>query len=234
MVKVALCFYGQPRYINNRNIPISYQSEFSKPEYQIDTFGHCWYGRDTVYSSSSWTQNHADYKPDEDTLKNLHSYYNFGSLLVERPANFQLPNDDMREHYKSICSAHTINFTPMRESNTLSQLFSIENVSRMAPDIFDFYVLCRYDTIISRVPDLTMADPNKLYLCSMGLFPDPIIIFGKKFLSWSRNQFTDTVTKIYNVDGFMPEQFKMHTFLERHSWDDVVHCDMWATIQREE
>lgn len=234
MVKVALCFYGQPRYINNLNIPKSYQEQFGKPEYQIDTFGHCWYGRDVVYSSTSWTQNHEDYKPNRDTIKNLHNYYNFNSFLVERPKNFRLPNDKVREHYKSITANHVINHTEMRENNTLSQLFSIQTVSRIVPDTFDFYVICRYDTIVQNIPDLTLADKNKLYLSNIGVFPDTILIFGKKFLDWSRNMFDDSYNKIHNVEGFMPEEFKIRTFLDKHPWSDAVHCDVQATIQREE
>jgi hypothetical protein len=233
MVKVALCFYGQPRYVNNRNIPHSYSKQFNKDEYQLDTFGHCWYEKNVVYSSSSWTQQHADYKPNDDTIKNLYDYYSFNKLVVERPKLFILP-DQLKEHYKNICSKHVINFTEMRENNTLSHLFSIQNVSRIAPDSFDFYVLCRYDTVIDNIPDLTSVDPDKLYLCNMGLFPDPIIVFGKKFLNWSRNQYDNAVTKTYNMDGFMPENFKMHSFLEHHSWNDVIHCNMWATIMRDE
>lgn len=215
-------------------VPQSYQEQFNHPEYNVDAYGHCWYSRDAIYSSSSWTQNHKDYKSDENTIGKLHNYYNFKRFLVESPRQFQFEDREKANTYANMCKGTAIEYSEYRENNSLSQLYSIQTASRLAPMGYDFYVVCRYDTVVVNLPDFTQADRNKVYLSNCGHFPDPIIAFGSKFLDWSRNQYDQTQSTMFNITTFIPEEFKRCTFETRHSMQDVVHCPMFGHIQRVE
>jgi hypothetical protein len=233
MIKIALCFYGQPRYVNNKQVTESYIKYFDRPEYEVATYGHCWFKTDAVYSSSSWTQNHKDYVAVSNTLTTLHSTYNFERFLVENPINFRFKSDEIRKKYQKI--DHHINYSELRENNILSHLYSIEMVSRIVPDVFDFYVLCRYDTIMSNIPDLVTADKEKVYLPNCGDFSDIVVILGKKFLEWPKNLYTIAQSKHLPIGGFMPEEFKKHTFYEMgFNRAETIDCPMFGHIVRSE
>lgn len=234
MVRIALCFFGQPRYVNNLAVPQSYQEQFNHPEYEVDAFGHCWYSRDAIYSSSSWTQNHEDYKSDQNTVGKLYNYYNFKRFLAESPKPFHFVDQNKREMYTNMSKGTAIEYSEYRENNTLSQLYSIQTTSRLVPNDYDFYVICRYDTVLVNMPDFTKSDNNKVYLSNCGLFPDPVITFGPKYLDWSRNLFDQTQEDPYHITTFIPEEFKRCTFESRHTMQDVVHCPMFGYIQRSE
>jgi hypothetical protein len=233
MVKVALCFYGQPRYVNNTSVPESYEKYFNRPDYEVTTFGHCWYSQDAVYKSTSWMQSHEDYVVDPNTINTLQSYYNFDKFLVERPKTFRFLNDEIRENYKKI--NHSINFNELRENNILSHLYSIEAVTRLVPETFDFYVLCRYDTVITDIPDLTKANPDRVYLPDCGDFSDIVIIFGKRFLEWPRHTYSISQSQYLPIEGFMPEHFKKYVFYNcNFTREETIVCPMFGHIARSE
>ena len=231
MIKIALCFYGQPRYVNNVDVPKSYAKFFNRSDYKVESFGHCWYSKNAVYSSSSWTQNHEDYTADDNTVNALYNYYNFTRLLVERPKTFRFNDESFRERYRQV--KHHINYNEQRENNTLSQLYSIETVSKLVPDTFDYYVLCRYDTVLTGIPDFNLLDPNLLYLPDCGIFSDIVIIFSKKYLQWSRNYYTLSQEKLFDIEGFMPEEFKKHVYLDLgYNVNDARLVNMFGHIVR--
>lgn len=231
MIKVALCFYGQPRFVENLSVPESYAKFFRRPEYNLESYGHCWWQKDHVYKSTSWTQDHADYAAQDDTINRLYDYYSFDRFMIEQPKNFRFIHEEFREAYKKV--VHKINYTELRENNTLSQLYSNELVAKLVPDTYDFYVLCRYDTTLTDVPDLTQLDPERLYLSNCNTFADVLYIFGKKFLPWPRVMYTLAQQKILPIDGFMPEEFKKFAFLEAgFNMSQLTYLPMFGHISR--
>jgi hypothetical protein len=196
-------------------------------------FGHCWFEKESRFSSSSWTQNHKDYIADNDTIGKLWKYYSFDKFVVEKPKQFKFHNENIREKYKQI--NHHIGFNEIRENNILSHLYSIESVMNIVPDNLDYYVLCRYDTIITDIPDMTQLNSEKLYLSNCGVFPDILMIFSKKYLTWLKNLYTMTQEMQFSVNGFFPEVFKEATFFHHgYSMSDVIHTPMFGHIVRDE
>lgn len=233
MVNVALCFYGQPRYVNNIDVPKSYDHYFNRPDYSVKTFGHCWFSRDAVYTPTSWMQNHSDYVVNSSVIEKLYDHYDFDGLIVEAPKTFRFQDNEIREKYKQL--DHHINFTELRENNTLSHLYSIQMVANLVPDNFDFYVFCRYDTVITDIPDLTSADREKVYLPNCGDFSDIVMVLGNRFIEWPRQMYSITQTKHLPVGGFMPEHFKKYSFYDcGFSREDTIDCPMFGNIVRSE
>ena len=240
MTSIALCFYGQPRFINNPEIANSYHKQFfSNPNYQIDCYGHLWYSNDAVYESTSWVKEMPKYGASTGTLETLYSNYNFKRLIVEEPKQFRFSNDAMRKEYLDICENTPIPLTEVRENNTLSHLYSKSQSLRMVPDDYDFYVSCRYDTVITDVPDLNQIANDMMILPNIHPnFCDPIMIFGKNFLTWGRNLYNITQSKVFRQakdHGFFPEVFKMYSYYDMgFSKEQIVYSNMFGHIQRSE
>lgn len=240
MPSVALCFYGQPRFINNPEIVKSYHKAFfSHPNYQVDCFGHLWYSNDAVYESTSWVNKMPSCEASDTTLSTLYRNYNFKRLIVEEPREFRFINDDMRPRYEDLCKDTPIPIDDVRENNTLSHLYSKSSVLKNVPNDYDFYVSCRYDTIVTDVPDLNSISNDKMILPNKHPnFCDPIMIFGKNFLTWGRNVYSITQTVFFEEarnHGFFPEVFKMYSYYRLgHKKEEIVYSDLFAHIQRSE
>jgi hypothetical protein len=239
MTSVALCFYGQPRFINNPEIARSYHKAFfSNPNYQVDCYGHVWYNNDAVYESTSWVKEMPTSRPREDTLSTLYRNYNFRKLMVEEPRQFRL-HDRWREKYRQLCENTPIPLTETRENNTLSHLYSKAASLMFAGSDYDFYVSCRYDTVLTDIPDLSKMPNDKMILPNNHPnFSDTVMIFGKKFLPWGKNLYImihDRVFEEARNHGFMPEVFKMYSYYAMgYSKEDIIYTPMFGHIQRSE
>lgn len=240
MASIALCFYGQPRFINNPEIARSYHKYFfSNPAYQVDCYGHLWYSNDATYESTSWVNEMPKYDASGDTLKTLYDNYNFKRLIVEEPREFRLINESMRSRYEEICKDTPIQINDVRENNTLSHLYSKSTVLKNVPNDYDFYVSCRYDTVVTDVPDLNNIPINKMILPNKHPnFCDPIMIFGKNFLTWGRSLYSITQSELFEEarnHGFFPEVFKMYSYYRMgFTKEEIVYSDLFAHIQRSE
>lgn len=231
MRKISFCFYGQPRFIGNLNIVRTYHQIFNGIDAEIDTYGHTWFEQGTTYISSSWVESCPDYKSDQYTIEKLYHYYKFKNLMIEPPKVFKFVSDDIRNHYKNIKGRFC--FSETSENNILSQLYSIENSMKLAPDDRDLYVLCRYDTLLLNFPNLNELLVDKLYLSNVGLFPDAIMIMGKRFLPWIRNIYTASQTKIFDMEMFIPEYFKEKEFIRQgFTYNDIIHDPVKVQVVR--
>jgi hypothetical protein len=239
MTSVALCFYGQPRFINNPEIARSYHKAFfSNPNYQVDCYGHVWYNNDAVYESTSWVKEMPTSRPREDTLSTLYRNYNFKRLLVEAPQQFKL-SEHYRQQYIELCKDTPIPWNETRENNTLSHLHSKSTSLMFADPGYDFYVSCRYDTVLTDIPDLTNIPTDKIILPNNHPnFSDTIMIFGEKYLPWARNLSIILYDKVWaqaRNHGFFPEVFKMYSYYDMmHTKEDIIYTPMFGHIQRSE
>lgn len=227
--KVNLCFYGQPRFSNNQEVVRQYKDIIDNPNYDVKTYGHVWYDTDAVFASSSWTVHRPDSLANETTVSNLCNNYKFESLLVEKPKTFRFVDEQIREHYSKIQS--NFNMTDTRENNVLSQLYSIEKVMNLVDDDADFYVLCRYDTILTNFPDVSILDKEKLHLSDCGTFPDILIVMSKKFLPWLRDIYVRSQMIQRDIPLFIPECFKEDDYT-RLGYDhgDILRNSMFGNI----
>ena len=142
--------------------------------------------------------------------------------MFEKPKHFTLSKQLLRSNY----SQKDLN-------NIWSQLYSIEQVSNLVEKSYDFYILARYDSIIKNCLDYTSIKNDKLYCPNThNNMPDMIMSFGPKYLSWSKNLYTDILDVYPRVSNPTPESFKKQTFLNRHSEVDIVPCSMDAVAVR--
>lgn len=237
MMKVALLFFGQPRFIDNDQIERVYK-ETIIDKYETDVFCHTWWKKteDVEYDYSSWSRISKCPIPN-NALELIEQKYNPKILKWEEPKIFEFPPKTKQYVNLNYTGKHPEgHWNEKNYSNIMSQLYSIKSVSEIVDEYqknYDWIVLARYDTILVNFPDLNVCDPSKFYLPGHHpRFPDTIQFFSPKYLEWSKNAFDD-VDDVY--DGIWepsPEAFKMGSFLKRFSINDLAPCPMDAHAVR--
>lgn len=241
-LKVALTFYGQPRYVKNPHILESYR-DYYLDRHDCDVFCHLWWGNSNKFDTSSWAVCEGE-MISPDSLDYIKEKFKPVAIKHEEPRSFEFDklaleyidgNFTGRKHHPQFGDI----WSKKNYSNMLSQLYSIQETSRLALDHiektgvhYDFVALVRYDTILVDQPDLFLCE-QKLHLpCHHDRFPDMIMFYPQKHLNWSANVFDDASNVCYNVDSIAAEQFKYHSFKNRFSLSEIQPARMDAHAVR--
>ena len=238
-MKVALLFFGQPRFIDNPEIERVYKESIIK-RYDTDVFGHVWWKPDMggEYDYSSWSKI-SECPVYENATEIICEKYQPLLLQYADPQTFELPPDAKKFVDEKFTGKHPEgHWNEKNYSNVMSQLYSISAISglfdryRKTPELnqtYDWVILARYDTVLYNFPNLEVCDPNKFYLPGHHpRFPDTIQFFGTRFLEWSKNVFHDINDVYENIWEPSPEAFKMGSFLKRFTLEDLAPCPMDA------
>ena len=173
-MKLALCFYGQPRFIDNPNIKL-YLDSLIFNKYETDSYCHFWYDNDIVfYTGSDWHDKPSPYYKGgnfykiENTLEIINNVYKPIKNIFETPKDFSnifnsselniLENKKRNNSGENYFSLRNVN-------NLLSHLYSIEKVLNLI-DLdknYDFIVLTRYDSLILNFTDLSNLEKGYIY-----------------------------------------------------------------------
>jgi hypothetical protein len=241
-MKVALAFFGQPRFVDNPKVINTYKKVILD-RYDTDVFCHTWWTEDGgEYDYSTWSKISKCPIP-KDALEIIDKNYKPIVLEYDTPETFVLP-----PKAKSFIDAkftgkhpHGNHWNEKNYSNVMSQLKSIQKVSNLVEEHtentgteYDFIVLARYDTSLIGFPDLNQCDSSKFYLPGHHpRFPDTIQFFGSRYLEWSKNAFDDIEYVYQGIWEPSPEAFKMGSFLRRFELSDLAPCSMDAACIRQ-
>jgi hypothetical protein len=240
-MKIALAFFGQPRFFGNPEIIKTYK-EVVIERYDTDVFGHMWWQEDGgEFDCSSWsTMNSCPIPKDAPNI--FKDNYKPVILSVEDPKSFELPPKAKKfidEQFTDKGESGKY-WNPKNYSNVMSQLYSIKSVTNIVKAYseqnnvsYDFIVLARYDAVLMRFPDLNTCDKYKFYLPGHHpRFPDTIQFFGPKYLTWALNAFDDIEDIYETIWEPSPEAFKMGSFLKWFHHSDLAPCSMDAKFIR--
>jgi hypothetical protein len=246
-MKVALLFYGQPRFVGNEDVIKSYKKDILD-KYDTDVFCHTWWtDKGGEYDCSTWSKI-TNCPISSNTLDIIRETYSPIVLKYDEPRIFEFPPKVML-YVEKFTGKHPDGdyYNHKNYSNILSQLYSIQKVSEIfeshadkhSETKYDWIVLARYDTVLIDFPDLYKCNPNKFYLPNHHpKFPDVICTFGLKFLEWSKNVFYDVdcgrEAFVYeNIWHPSPEAFKFCSFMKRFSVHDLNPCSMNVSMIKE-
>ena len=231
-MNIALLFYGQPRFIGHPEIYQSYKQNIID-KYNVDIYCHCWLPNNAgKYETSQWSHI-SNCKAEDGAVQTIMNQYDPVKIIFEKPKYFECSQKIHNFFSHNKFSPHNYHYSETDFNNICSQLYSIEQVSNLVEKSYDFYILARYDSIIKNCLDYTSIKNNKLYCPNThNNMPDMIMSFGPKYLSWSKNLYTDILDVYPNVANPTPESFKKSTFLNRHSQIDIMPCDMDAIAIR--
>lgn len=236
MTKVALCFFGQPRFVDREEIRDSYYKNIID-RYDTDVYAHAWYSSEGDYEFSSWS-NLSHHSVPDGALETIAKFYKPSILVHDKPMQFQLPRHVQEYVDGRFSGGH---WNARNYSNLMSQLYSIQRVSdylylksQITTVIkYDFIVLARYDTLLYNFPDLEELNSQKFYVPNThGGLPDMIKVYGPKFLPWARNVYFDINGSYEGIREPTPEEFKRIAFLRRFSEDDIERIPMSAIAVR--
>lgn len=238
-MKVALLFFGQPRYVDNEDVYNSYKSSIID-KYDTDVFAHMWWSESqTNYDYSSWSKiSNCPILPNAREI--VCEKYNPVILVHDEPMTFELPPKAKLFVDSKFTGKHPDgdHWNPKNYSNVMSQLYSIKTVSEIfdtyrnheeVTEKYDWVVLARYDTVLINFPNLEECDNSKFYLPGHHpRFPDTIHAFGIKYLGWSKNAYHDVDEVYQDIWEPSPEAFKYGSFMRRFSQSDLAPYPMDA------
>jgi hypothetical protein len=224
-MRVALIFFGQPRFITNEIVKEHYKKILDT--YDVDIYGHLWWSEnEVVYDVSTWsTINECPVLPSTPNIMN--ELYPNNKIIYEGSRDFNIPEKLLNKFsYRSEV------FNVKNLKNVMSHLYSFEKSVSEVPDDYDFYIISRTDSIIYNLPDLNLLDNNKFYISNHhDNFPDLIFVFGKRYLNFMKT-YSNLEFTIDNVWQPSAEAFKSETFKKYYSMSELNKITMTVEITR--
>lgn len=178
-MKIALLFFGQPRFLSNKKSYNSHRSFLSK--YDVDIFVHSWWSIEpNDYTPSSWSSlSHVPY--DRDTIKTIRNLYNPVHAVYEKQKEFDV-DESVINKVEFIKSRQDLN-------NIKSHLYSIKRVGEVLKEYtssndYSFIILSRFDNIISGFPNLESLDPGFYKMEDHPGLADQLFIFSPEYMEF--------------------------------------------------
>lgn len=214
-MKVAVCFFGQPRHLNN---PYSYYSQkyWLIDKYNANVYCHSWISKNEIeFDYADQVQESLRSRQDKNSENIILRKYKPKKYLFEEPKNLFL-TEELREVLKIKQQEYnsriigSFNWTITNEKNHLSQLYSMSKaISLLKDKNYDWIFLTRFDVYVKEIPNLYQLEKDNLYINNQwpATFCDVLIIGGQKQIE-SLNLFDsvpDLCSKIWYWD---PVEFK--------------------------
>lgn len=225
-MRVGLCFFGQPRFLNSLRSFSSHRSALSK--YSVDIFVHCWWSRTPADSvASSWsTIKQAPY--DRDTIKTIRNLYRPVHAVYEEPREFDV-DESLIGRVEFIKSRTDLN-------NIKSHLYSIKRVGQCLrdytdPSDYDFIVLSRFDNVIENFPRLEDLPPKFYKMADHPGLADQLFYFAPKYIDFLNVYDRYDELNRMGADHTLEKLKLMHydtTFVD----DPMIKSDFYVTLVR--
>jgi hypothetical protein len=234
-MKIALCLFGQPRYITDESA-YNTHSKYIMKQGNTDVFTHFWFDiNENVYPQSSWSYS-KNLTVDSNTIDIISERYTPTKMEFEKQKDFvvsshtqtiakSLPNQVWNDNENGIRNLF----------NIMSQLYSIKRTLELCEekiyetgDDYDFVILTRFDVIIHAFPDLAYLDKNKYYIGGPRnngeYFPgwnDWVQIFGSKYIKSGKcyDNFNDVLSR---CDSICIEEMKQIHFSDNFCFPKCV------------
>jgi hypothetical protein len=204
-MKVAFCFYGQPRQVEDgyKNIMKFINNN---PNVSFDFFYHTWYASTdtpTYYETSPWRSITANSLIMENNiLEKINNFYNPKDFSFDTPIMFNKDKYINSKAYRNTNESQQINL-----NNTLSQLYSQNKVHDLLLNYitnhnieYDFIVTSRFDFLNEPKILMNDLDKSKIYLTDLSNFFGDRVIISVTFSIMSYYNFS----KFFNVFNNLP------------------------------
>ena len=221
-MKFAICFFGQPRFLNNVCVQRCYKDIIAK--YNADVYVHNWVsGKNQKMDVSDFAKCH-QISENEDAAEQIISIYKPKKYRFDAPFRGELS-----DHARNIAKTLGV-YNENNERNLLSHLKSYSEAIRLIddPEEYDFVLMTRFDAYLFEFPDLTKLDTKKMYLTKRydGGWCDITQLSGGKLAS-SFNVFDNIeilTKKIGDIkENFIAELYKRENYLLSNKMEDVVY-----------
>lgn len=166
-MKIALCLFGQPRYITNDKI-FEHHKKAIYSQGDVDVFTHFWFDdKKETFEQSDWSYS-KDLVVSKKSVEIIESRYSPKKVIFEPQRDFT-PSDKVREIVNGLKDQR---FNSDKNIfNIYSQLYSIHKSVELFQDFckaeskkYDFLILTRYDVILWSFPVLKNLEKGKYYI----------------------------------------------------------------------
>lgn len=217
-MKVALCFFGQPRHINNPYTWLSHKYHIID-KYKADVFCHAWIsGEEKAFDYADQVKDELKSKENIDAANIILKKYNPKKYIFEKPRQFKLddslaPVIKQKQIEYNARIIGSFNWSPNNENNHLSQIYSMSKSISLLNDNYDWVFLTRYDTYIYELPNIYSLEKNNLYLDNQWLtnFSD-VMMIGSQPQIEALNCYDNISELCHKIWYFSAEEFKRVAF----------------------
>lgn len=166
-MKIALCLFGQPRYITNSKI-FEHHKKAIYSQGDVDVFSHCWFDEtESVFEQSDWSYSE-NLTVDGNTIQIIEERYNPKRKIFEPQRDFT-PSLNVKNVVNDLKDQR---FNKDKNIfNIYSQLYSIQKSVELfqehckeSSEKYDFLILTRYDVMIWSFPMLKNLERGKYYI----------------------------------------------------------------------
>jgi hypothetical protein len=225
-MRIALVFYGQPRFLRNPYVYPSHRRHIID-HYETDVFIHTWWSPETsAFDVSSWTGITAAWS-DPRTPDILRARYAPAAIEIEAPRKFEL-SGETRAALERLSNGNP-NWGEANYRNLASHLYSVERASELVAASgrqYELIVVTRLDAILDTLPLLSSLRRDRFHVSDHhNHFPDLLYIFGQRFLA-SQKVYSSMgeLAARYADDLWEPsaEALKYASFIDQFSPSDIV------------
>lgn len=153
-MKIALAFYGQPRFICPKTFD-SVRKHFLD-KYDCDVYAHFWFSDDpsVLHETAPWSKLGSIHF-SSDTITLFKTFYKPVSMRLDPP---MVDNPDL---FKRYTKAHSKRSGYIITSSYTSRKYVYELIQN--PEQYDFIVWMRSDTVYVRTPDFSLLDKSSIH-----------------------------------------------------------------------
>jgi hypothetical protein len=241
-MKVALVFFGQPRFVQSRLALLSHKWHLRKQNY--DVFGHFWFEELAKYNFSAWTTLKANQSiVPNDAPEIIKKEFPEATFATSIPEVFKPPiefealirsweiDPETKNEFLRLNSDSTKMY-----SNTTSQLFSVhlalKTLEKVESD-YDLIVLSRWDNLIWEFPNLEKLDRTKLTVADTHDFGIPdLLLIGPPSLIRATDAYLGLPDLFLKVPSMSAEKVKAAYFLSKYEKGDISRTKISITILR--
>jgi hypothetical protein len=241
-MKVALVFFGQPRFVQSRLALLSHKWHLRKQNY--DVFGHFWFEALAKYNFSAWTTLKASQSiVPHNAPEIIKKEFPEGLFSTSTPQIFEPPAEfaalikswevdpETKNEYLRLNSDSAKMY-----SNTTSQLSSVHqalNTLEEVESIYDLIVLSRWDNLIWKFPNLEKLDRTKLTVADTHDFGIPdLLLIGPPSLIRATDAYLGLPDILHQVPTMSAEKVKAAYFLGKYKKSDISRAKISITILR--
>lgn len=232
-MRIAICFSGQPRFINECAAAIKKNVIPTGPSIQhaIDIFAHLWFSHDSCndpykYGGSGGWKNQ---RINPTAIQSFVDQYCPTKLKYESPSRFvdqDIEFDGSLARYwrGGINNPEEPDFRNRTVNNCLSYFYSLSEVNRMRKlhehqngIHYDYVVRCRTDVILTAPVQYAQYDKNKLHYSTINAQPDGMVC---DWFNFGGREAMDAFMSPYaNIDSLIKKCIK-----ENGAWcPELIH-----------
>lgn len=221
-LKVAICIYGQPRYLNNKHVKARLDSiVYSK--YDVDVYIHTWNVK--VCIGSEWNKFNCNVSDLFNTIDNT---YAPRRILIDK---------EFKSFSLSESVITSIKSRPYYSDHNLislsSHLYSFQTCLSLIDKEYDFVFVTRFDNLLNKFPVLNLLERGNLYYTNHygGNFSDASFILSSDIIK-NFKPYDDMEIVLPLCEVITSEKVKQMSFLSKWDSSKMLSTNLICSIVR--